>query len=360
MELLKIILITVFLIYLYYRIGVLLKKVIKSKTEELSTTLIYGFITNFAIFEIINIPFILIFKQNTPILYIIFLIMNIVFLGLSYIIKSNDKKYNLVNRLKTINRVKINANTIFCLLAILTISAQICASTFLFKEDADDAFYVSWANKAKELENLYDTDPSVGIEESTFDKTYIFNTWEIYGGFIARTFNINTATLFHTAYQIVFIILAYIAYYLVLKKSLKKENIGLGIFILSLVFLFTGVSAKFKGSFLLGRIYQGKSVLLNIIIPFIIYQFINYEKMDKNNYLIFTLTYISSLALSPITIWLTSLLYGIFILMIILQKDVKKFKEALLLLIPIILVSAIYIIVAILGNVGLQSITNSE
>ena len=359
MELLKIGLISIYLLYLYYRVGIFIKKIINSNSKELATTLIYGFVTNFAIFEIINIPFILVFKHHTKYLYIIFLIMNIALIALSYIIKSRVKDYDLIEKMKSINKTKINYNMICWCLAIIVIGWQICNSTFLFKEDADDAFYISLANEAKELENLYDTDPSVGIKESTFDKNYIFNTWEIYGGFLARVFDINTTTLFHTVYQIVFIILAYISYYLVLKKCLKKENLGIGILILSIVFLFTGVSAKFKGPFLLGRIYQGKSILLNILIPFVIFEILDYEK-KKGNYLILTLAYISSLAFSPITIWLVSLIYGIFLLNILLQKDVNKFKEGLKLLIPIILICVIYILVAVLGNAGLEDITKSE
>lgn len=359
MELLKIGLISIYLLYLYYRIGVFIKKIINSKSNELATTLIYGFVTNFAIFEIINIPFILIFNHHTKYLYIIFLIMNIALIALSYIIKSKVNDYDIIKKIKNINKTKINYNMICWCLAILVIGWQICNSTFLFKEDADDAFYISFANEAKELEDLYDTDPSVGIKESTFDKNYIFNTWEIYGGFLARVFEINITTLFHTVYQIVFIMLAYISYYLVLKKCIKKENLGIGILILSVVFLFTGVSAKFKGPFLLGRIYQGKSILLNILIPFVIFEFLNYEKKKSNN-LILTLAYISSLAFSPITIWLVSLIYGIFLLNMLVQKDFDKFKEALKLLIPIIIICIMYIIVAVLGNTGLEDITKSE
>ena len=151
--------------------------------------------------------------------------MNIALIALSYIIKSRVKDYDLIEKIKSINKTKINYNMICWCLAIIVIGWQICNSTFLFKEDADDAFYISLANEAKELENLYDTDPSVGIKESTFDKSYIFNTWEIYGGFLARVFNINTTILFHTVYQIVFIMMAYISYYLVLKKCLKNNLI---------------------------------------------------------------------------------------------------------------------------------------
>ena len=355
MVLLKVFCTIFILFFLYYRIGVLLKKIINSKFKDISTTLIYGFIFNFAIFEIINLPFI--FINQTKILYYIFLIMNSLLVLLSYIIKYSVKIYNLKENVKLINKKSI----IFYIITIFIISFQIFNSSFLFKQDADDSFYISLANEARELEDLHTTDPSTGLENTKFDKKYIFNTWEIYGGFIARTMNINVDTLFHTAYQFIFIFLAYISYNLVIKKCIsKKENAGLAILVLSIIFLFTSVSVKFKGPFLLGRIYQGKSILLNIIIPFIISNFLEYEKFDKNNYIILVLIYISALSFSPITIWLVSIIYGVFILMILLKKDFKNFAKSLTLIIPIIIIGLLYIFVSVLGNNDLISITNSE
>ena len=76
MELAKIILVIIYTIYMYYRTGILLKKILNSKKTCLSTTILYGFVLTFAIFEIINLPFSLIGKNTTKIVYLIFLILN--------------------------------------------------------------------------------------------------------------------------------------------------------------------------------------------------------------------------------------------------------------------------------------------
>lgn len=356
MDLIKIILVVIWLIYLYYRTGILFKKIIKSKSNDLATTLLYGFITNFALFELINLPFILCFKQAVKIIYIIFLITNILLIILSYLIKYTEKKYNAIYDIKNIQKQKKNG--VFYLLAILVMIFQICNSAFLFKEDADDSFYISWANEAKELESLYETDPSVGLEESTFDSKYKFNTWEIYGGFIARVFDINVSTLFHTVYPLIYIMLAYTSYYLVLKKLLKKENLGLALFILSILFLFTGVSTKFKAVFLLGRIYQGKAILVNIIMPLVIAKFLDYKNFTKEDYVFLTITYVAALAFTPMTISLLSLLYGLFLVIILLRKDYKEFKKTIWLMLPIIIISVMYIVFACIGNQNLEKVTN--
>ena len=94
MEIVKIILVVIYTMFLYYRSGILIKKFIKSKETEISSTIIYGFILNFAIFEIINLPFIIFAKGHTKILYYIFIVLNIANIILSFIIKRKETRYN--------------------------------------------------------------------------------------------------------------------------------------------------------------------------------------------------------------------------------------------------------------------------
>lgn len=359
MELFKIILVTIYTIYMYYRTGVFFKKIINSKRNSLSTTILYGFILTFAIFEIINLPFILIGKNTTKIVYLIFITLNILYIILSYLIKSKTKKYDFIENIKNI-KIKMNAETIFYVLTIIIIIFQITNSSMLFKQDADDSFYISWANEAKELDSMYDKYPNTGLEGTSFDYKYLLNTWEIYGGFTARMFNINTPTLFHTAYPIIYITISYIVYYLVLKKVLNNKNTAIALCTLTLVFLFSGVSIRFKGMFLLGRIYQGKSILLNIIIPFVMYEFLNYPKIQNENYILLIITYIAAIAFNPITIWLLSLIYGIIILTIFIKRNFKTFAKSLITLLPIIFISLIYIIIITTKSTDIKQITSTE
>lgn len=359
MELLKIILVVLYTIYMYYRTGVLLKKIINSNNIKLGTTILYGFILTFAIFETVNIPFILIGKNTTKVVYLIFLMLNLLYVILSYLIKPKIKKYNFIQNVKVI-KPKINVETIFYVLTIIIIIFQIINSSMLFKQDADDSFYISWANEAKELDSMYDKYPNTGLEGTSFDYKYLLNTWEMYGGFTARMFNMNTPTLFHTAYQIIYIIISYIAYYLVLKKVLNNKNTSIALFILTIIFLFSGVSVRFKGMFLLGRIYQGKSILLNIIIPFVMYEFLNYPKIQKENYIVLIFTYISAISFNPITIWLLSLVYGIFLLTMLIKRNFKVFCKSLITLLPIIFISAIYILIILTKGTNIKEITSTE
>lgn len=359
MELLKIILVSIYTMFLYYRTGILFKKTIKSNNKCISSSIIYGFILNIAIFELINIPFIVFARNNTSIVYVIYLILNVAYIVLSYAFRWKNKEYNLIENIKQIHIGK-NIQTLAFVMAIIVICFQIFNSTFSFKQDADDAFYISWANEAKELELMYDTNPAVGTENSEFDNKYILNTWEIYGGFLARMFNIDTVVLFHTAYQIIYITLAYISYYLVLKTLLKKENIGIAILIFSILMMFSAVSARFKGALLLGRIHQGKSILLNIIIPFVIYKFSNYKNSNNEDFIILSFAYIAAVGCNPITVWLLSIIYGLYMIIMLINKDLKNFFKSMSLLVIIFIVCMLFIMLALTNRTELQTITKAE
>ena len=359
MEILKIIISVIYALFLYYRIGILTKKVLNSKDKSLSTTFLYGFVINFAIFEIINIPFIIIGKNTTKIVYAIFIMLNIAYIALSYLLKKEQKDFDIINRLKNI-KIEKSFETLCFAITVLLIGFQVLNSAFLFKQDADDSFYVSWANEARNLESMYDKFPDTGIEGSKFDKKYMLNTWEIYGGFTARLLRLNTPSLFHTAYPIIYIIISYMAYYIVIKKVCKKENLKFAFLIFSILMVFSGIGAKTKGLFLLSRIHQGKAVLVNIIFPFIIAEFLEYKNFNRNNYIILSFSYIAAIALSPITIWLLSIQYGLFIILMFFRKEFKIMKKSLLLLIPIIIACILYLFFLSSELVNLQTITNFE
>lgn len=359
MEILKIIISALYILFLYYRIGILTKKILNSKDESLCTSVLYGFIINFAIFEIINIPFIIIGKNTTKIVYAIFILSNIAYVVGSYLIKKEQNNFCIINKLKNV-KIEKSFEMLCSVTTIILIFFQVLNSAFLFKQDADDSFYISWANEARNLESMYDKFPDTGIEGSRFDKKYILNTWEIYGGFTARLLNVKTPTLFHTIYPMIYIIISYMAYYTLLKKICKKENLKFALLVFSILIMFSGIGAKNKGLFLLSRIHQGKSILVNIILPITIAEFIEYRKLNKYHCIYLTLIYISAVAMTPITIWLLSIQYGLFIILMLIRKEFKAVKKSLLLLIVIIICCMVYLGLMSSEITNLETITNVE
>ena len=72
------------------------------------------------------------------------------------------------------------------------------------------------------------------------------------------------------------------------------------------------------------------------------------------------MTYIASLAFTPMTISILSLLYALFIFMILLRRNYREFKKATILIIPIIIIASMYVIFSFMGNQELDGQTSIE
>lgn len=340
-----------FLAVLFYRSGVLLKKILNSKQEDFATTMLYGFFTTLTIFEIIQIPF-NIFNLSVKISFFIQLIVWSLLIVLSIFVKRNVNVYEIKLK-KSLSKKELIPVIIFALLVVF----QIANSVYLQRSDADDAFYVSWAQEAKSFEQYMNTEPSTGQENSVFPKTYILNSWEIFNGFIAKLFNADITILLHTFYPILIITLAYFAYTLLIKKMTENKNSYWMAIIFATIILFDGASARFRGSTLLGRSYQGKAILLNIVITFIYYKLIEYKQLKKEDIIILAIANITAIALNPIAIWLIPLIYFLFAIYMLLHKDIKSVLKLAAALIPNFVSLPIFLICSVFTGSGGVEVT---
>lgn len=358
MEIIKCIIAVIFLAFLFIRSGILIKKIINSQKEDLSTTILYGFFTVIAVFEIIVIPF-NIFNLKTNMLFWIELIIWGLIVLLSFIIKRKNNIYNikLKNKVKELRNKKITEK-ITIIILILLIGFQIVNSMYLQRSDADDSFYVSWSEQAKQFEQYMETEPSTGQENSIFPKTYIMNSWEIFNGFIAKIFDVSVPVLLHTFYPMLIITIAYISYFLLIKRITNNKNPYIMAIIFAILILFDGASARFRGSTLLGRCHQGKAIVLNVIITFIYYKLLNYKELKKEDIIILAIANLAAIALNPIAIWLIPIIYFLFAVYMLIKKDIKSIFKLVAILIPNFLTLPIFIICSLMASSGGIEVNN--
>lgn len=358
MEFIKCILAIIFLMFLFIRAGILIKKIIKSKSEDISTTILYGFFTIIAVFEIIAIPF-NIFNLKTNILFWIELIIWGLIILLSFIVKRADNKYklNLKDKIENLKNKKLAEKVIIAIFVLLVVF-QIGNSMYLQRSDADDSFYVSWSEQAKQFEQYMETEPSTGQENSIFPKTYVMNSWEIFNGFIAKIFDVSVPVLLHTFYPMLIITIAYISYFLLIKRITNNKNPYIMAIIFAILILFDGASARFRGSTLLGRCHQGKAIVLNVIITFIYYKLLNYKELKKEDIIILAIANLASIALNPIAIWLIPIIYFLFAVYMLIKKDIKSIFKLVAILIPNFLTLPIFVICSLMASSGAVEVTN--
>ena len=362
MRIFQYILVIFFMIFMFYRMGIITKIILKRKDDNLFNLILNGFMLTIAVFEIITLPF-SILKLEIKSLYYIAIVTFLFFIILSFILnRKNELKIFNIKELDIIKRIKnfSKKDLFISICAIIIVIMQVLLSSYLYENNADDSFYVSWSQQAKQLEKYTANDPSTGRSDTVFANAYILNSWETFNGFIARIFNIETASLVHTIYIIIFILISYISYY-VLLKTIDNKNSKLMFLILGIIFLFSGVSARFRGYTLLFRIWQGKTMLIAIFIPYIMKEMIEVieeKQLNKNKIILLIITNIASIAFNPIAMWMFPFMYLFFTLVMLYNKKIKDSFKMILVILPYLLLLPIYLKMAISGEVGGVQVTS--
>ena len=236
-----------------------------------------------------------------------------------------------------IPRLQIEGNKIIFWAAIVLVLAQaIIVSVFHF-ENPDDSFYVSSILTTIDSPAIYSIDPSTGDPNFPLMAQYRFESWELLQSVLSKSFSIAPAILAHTILPFGLVVLAYLSYSILAKELLPSKYIPGFILSLSIFHLFSGYSEYSAGTFLLTRIWQGKSVLLHIGIPYLIAVLLQWFKSNYDPRHIWKVVAIIlfSISLNPIAIFLPPLIIAAF-MGIGLILHFRKRKDILLMGISII------------------------
>ncbi len=340
-----------------YRIGLITAKL--TKREKIIEIFIFGIITVFAILQIVLLPSI-VFHVKFMIPYIISLSIMLVLVIASFIIvkpKQEMKKWkNYIDELKKQSKIELTLN--ICI--ILTVAFQAISSSYLFRENADDSFYVSLATQSIDSDKLYMEDPSLGLEKeyTLFSSFEQISAYELGVAVFAKTFGIKPVVLFHSILPFVFITFEYMAYYYLINTINKqRKNSKLVLLILSIVLLFGGFSSKFRTGCLLYKAWQGKGMFLNFGLTTLWALLLQRnEKKEKGLILLIIITNIANVFLSSTAIFIVSFAYIGFGIIDLIRKDWKEIGKLIISFLPIVI--SVLILLILMKTTQLQ--TNIE
>jgi len=186
--------------------------------------------------------------------------------------------------------------------SLLVCALQIVMTCIKYRSDGDDAFYVG--NSAAFLNdiilNWYDA--STGIKTIAPLSMYNNQIWEVFLSFMSKMTGIEPVIFIHTVLIPVLICISASAYLMLGKKIFEKRTSAHLFYILiSLYHFMGGCSVYSQGSFLLSRIWQGKAVYLNIVLPILMVWMLDIFENPKNklNYLKISCCMLAGLALNP-------------------------------------------------------------
>lgn len=346
MIMIKLLITILCLIILPELLGLLILKFWDKQKNNILLGLILGYIIEFFIAQIVTVPMIFL-NMSYKCLLIVYTSILLVIAVISIILnvkRFKDIFWDAVDILLTVPKVL----TIICLfLIVFQIYMYVGTNTHI---DDDDAFYVGTATTTIETNTLYKYSPTTGgLTGEQNDLRYKLGPFPIYYAIISSWINIHPAIVAHVVLPIVFIIVVYSIYallgYELFNKDLKKSVI----FVLLFCFLnlFGNYSIRTTFTFLLFRIWQGKAILCNIIIPLIFYMFLSEEKKEDELITEITLfiivwagvfTTTMGIALPSIVIGVLGLLYGFY------NKSIKSIFKHFLCCLPAICYGMLYII----------------
>lgn len=171
---------------------------------------------------------------------------------------------------------------LWCLAACLLL-VQLVLSCLLAYEEGDDAFYVGISTATTESETMYRTLPYTG-QGTGMDMRHALAPFPIWVSFLARMSGMHGAAVAQTVLPVVLIVMCYGIYYVIGTQLFRRGSRKLPLFMLLLecLVLFGGYSLYSAENFLLVRTAQGKAVLANIVLPFLLLQlYILLEKLQN-------------------------------------------------------------------------------
>lgn len=322
-------LITVLVLFIIPELlGLFLLRFFKKENTNLFLAFIIGYVFEFAICQIITVPYIYMEKTLTELMSVLSKIIAVI-CGLSIVINLTKIKDIFMSIFKYIKETP----KLLALLAIILIGLQVYSYVGYMHIDDDDSFYVGTATVAVQTDSLFKYSAATGDEnvENQLSR-YRLGPFPIYLAIISKAIDIHPAIVAHTISPIIYVPLVYMIYGLIGNEIFKKDKKQVYYFlmIMSVINIWGNYSVRTTFSFFMIRIWQGKALLASMILPLIVLLFIKAEENDyKFNYclLLFitilagNLTTTMGIALPPMELMLLAIVYEIS------KIKLKKSKE---------------------------------
>ena len=315
-----------------------------NKKENISIvfSLIVGYLFEFMVYEIYAIPMTFLKMKFTTLSY--FWIITIIVLFVISIKFNLDKIKSIIkDNLKELKKFPIVLSVIFVM--IVGLQCFICFK--YMHQNYDDSNFVAKATIAKDTNTLHKYN-DIGEEYTSLPGRQLFSPFPFYTATMSLIMNLHPTIIARTIFPVVFIPLVYMVYYMignVLFKDNKKKTFTF-LIILTVLYTFGSYTSRNIFTSLLYRIWQGKSILANLIIPFIWLIFMKYINKEEKYYywiiLFITLwgaNLLSSMSLSVccIEVGILSLIYTI------RDKKISYLLKSLICMIPSITYGIIYL-----------------
>lgn len=246
-------------------IGLFICRFIKKEKNNIIFSFVLGYLIEFAIAQVLSVPMILYGVSFSVLLNTYIVIISVLSL-LSFFINIIRIKDIINNSIKSLKQIP----KFLALITLILVGIQVYAFACYAHIDDDDAIYVGTATTILETDTLYKYSANTGSENGEqLHLRYRLGPFPIYTAIISKMIHIHPAIVAHFVFPCIFVPIVYMIYGLIGNELFKKDKkqVFLFLIILNFLFIWGNYSARTNFTFLLFRIWQGKAVLANIIIP---------------------------------------------------------------------------------------------
>lgn len=337
---LKLILFCITMLVIPFIVGMLYIEKSRERLEDIVLCYLQGIVTIWGIFQIVAVPLIFMRERLTLLSGIMGGIVSALCL-LSLILNFKRIPHLIMAPFRQIKSIPWQMWA-----AVLLVLLQ----TFLLVRychiDEDDAFFVASSATAVETDTIFSINPYTGAVYNVLPPRYVLSPFPAFIAVISKVSGIHSTIIAHTLLPAILIPLSYIVFGLVGSRILKRDKRMIGYFLIlvSAIQLFSGYSVYTPGVFLLTRIWQGKAVLTNVLLPAVFcLGLVAYEKKQKRDWIVLLLLMFASCMVSSMGVFLGALTLGIFALINgIANKSFKIVFYSFLCCIPNLIYGVIY------------------
>ncbi len=328
----------VFILVLCYITGDLVQMLFKVN-QGIAVKVLSGFVILLCLFHINSLPFMYNDWPFTTLysLHLCALICIILAYAIVTIVKHRVPLQDDLERLRlVIKDIAIKRWWHFLLWAVIVgfIICHIYVVIQYVSYNVDDNFYVAQSLTTITRNRLMNVLPSCGIEGSVFPPTYLLVSWETWIAALSKMFCTTPAVLCHSILPAFLIPLHYMAFYLAGREFSRRKS-ALFLFFVILLNFTCGPFTYNQGAFLTLRIWQGKAVLVNILLPLLLYVFLRITKTRtlkvRNMFFLFSLL-LASQAASTVGTYLAPVLYAVYAITFLITA--RKWKPFFQMFIP--------------------------
>lgn len=261
-----------------------------SVMEAFAAALVFGYILEFALVELIGIPVVIYVVYNgfstfMKVLVPVLILLAILGVCVAFRCKKKEKQQDFYavggGFGSSFGEISLEGKLLWILFLALVLF-QMYMSFTRASFDGDDAYYGVQALIAQQVDTLYRVNPYTG-RSAPLDVRHalaLFPVWEALAGSIS---GIHVTIICHSVIPLVFIPLTYLIYYQIGKTlfARKRELLPMFMLLLGLWQTFGNVSLYTTETFFLTRTWQGKSFAGNFVIPAVIWIFLRLYEDEK-------------------------------------------------------------------------------